>query len=120
MLLKIREGGKVAWPGSEHTKPIPGIEIYPKPIQQPLPLWIAVGGTPNSVARAAYFGLPLMIAIIGGRPQQFQPLVELYRDTAEKVGHDPRTCRSASPRMASSPTNSQDATTPPSRHIRKR
>ena len=69
MLLKIREGGKVAWPGSEHTKPIPGIEIYPKPIQDPLPLWIAVGGTPNSVARAAYYGLPLMIAIIGGQPQ---------------------------------------------------
>ncbi|MDR3476067.1 MAG: LLM class flavin-dependent oxidoreductase [Devosia sp.] len=86
-LLAIRQGGKVAWAGSEHTKPIPGLEIYPKPIQQPLPLWIAVGGTPNSVARAAYYGLPLMIAIIGGQPQQFQPLVQLYRDTAAKVGH---------------------------------
>jgi probable LLM family oxidoreductase len=71
MLLEINKGGKVNWPGSDHTKPIPGIEIYPKPVQQPLPLWIAVGGTPNSVARAAYFALPLMIAIIGGRPQQF-------------------------------------------------
>src|SRR5690349_8690832 len=88
MLLEIRKGGKVAWPGSEHTKPIPGMEIFPKPIQDPLPLWIAVGGTPNSVARAAYFALPLMIAIIGGRPQQFQPLVQLYRDTAEKMNHD--------------------------------
>ena len=88
MLLKIREGGKVEWPGSEHTKPIPSIEIYPKPVQEPLPLWIAVGGTPNSVARAAYFQLPLMIAIIGGRPQQFQPLVQLYRDTARKMNHD--------------------------------
>jgi len=87
-LLAIRKGGKVDWPGSEHTKPIPGIEIYPKPVQDPLPLWIAVGGTPNSVARAAYFGLPLMIAIIGGYPQQFQPFVKLYRDTAGKVGHD--------------------------------
>jgi alkanesulfonate monooxygenase SsuD/methylene tetrahydromethanopterin reductase-like flavin-dependent oxidoreductase (luciferase family) len=64
------------------------MEIFPKPVQDPLPLWIAVGGTPNSVARAAYFALPLMIAIIGGRPQQFAPLVELYRRTAEKAGHD--------------------------------
>ena len=88
MLLEINKGGKVNWPGSEHTKPIPGIEIYPKPIQQPLPVWVAVGGTPNSVARAAYFALPLMIAIIGGRPQQFQPLVQLYRDTARKMNHD--------------------------------
>ncbi len=88
MLLKIREGGKVAWPGSTHTKPIPGIEIFPKPLQDPIPLWIAVGGTPNSVARAAYYGLPLMIAIIGGRPRQFQPLTELYRQTGAKSGHD--------------------------------
>jgi probable LLM family oxidoreductase len=89
MLLAIRKGGKVAWPGSTHTRPIPGMEIFPKPIQDPLPLWIAVGGTPNSVARAAYLALPLMIAIIGGRPQQFQPLVQLYRDTAAKLNHDP-------------------------------
>ena len=87
-LLEIRKGGKVDWPGSTHTRPIPGIEIFPKPVQDPLPIWIAVGGTPNSVARAAYFALPLMIAIIGGRPQQFQPLVQLYRDTATKIGHD--------------------------------
>ncbi len=87
-LLEIRKGGKVSWPGSAHTRPIPGMEIFPKPIQTPLPLWIAVGGTPNSVARAAYFALPLMIAIIGGRPQQFAPLVQLYRETAAKVGHD--------------------------------
>ncbi|MHA6691218.1 LLM class flavin-dependent oxidoreductase [Devosia sp. A449] len=86
MLLKIREGGKVAWPGSANTKPIPGIEIYPQPVQHPLPVWIAVGGTPNSVARAAYYGLPLMIAIIGGQPKQFAPLVQFYRDTLEKVG----------------------------------
>lgn len=87
-LLRIRDGGKVTWEGSQHTRPIPGLEIFPKPIQDPLPLWIAVGGTPNSVARAAYYGLPLMIAIIGGRPQQFTPMVELYHATADKVGHD--------------------------------
>lgn len=90
-LLKINEGGKVAWEGSVHTRPIPGLEIYPKPVQQKLPVWIAVGGTPNSVARAAYYGLPMVIAIIGGRPQQFQPLVELYRATAEKMGQNPAT-----------------------------
>ncbi|HVY52552.1 MAG TPA: LLM class flavin-dependent oxidoreductase, partial [Devosia sp.] len=87
-LVEIRKGGKVNWPGSTHTKPIPGMEIFPRPIQSPLPLWIAVGGTPNSVARAAYYALPLMIAIIGGRPQQFQPLVELYRATGAKMNHD--------------------------------
>ena len=72
LLLKIREGGKVTWAGGQHTKPIPGIEIYPKPVQDPLPLWIAVGGTPNSVARAAYYGLPLMLAIIGGNPHRYE------------------------------------------------
>jgi len=86
-LLQINDGGKVAWEGSVHTRPIPNLEIFPKPIQEKLPIWIAVGGTPNSVARAAYYGLPMVIAIIGGRPQQFQPLVELYRATAEKTGN---------------------------------
>ena len=91
MLLEIRKGGRVSWGGSTHTKPIPGMEIFPKPIQDPLPLWIAVGGTPNSVARAAYYGLPLMLAIIGGEPQRFSAFVDLYRATAEKTGHDPAT-----------------------------
>lgn len=88
MLLKIREGGRIDWPGSKHTHALAGIEIYPKPVQDPIPLWIAVGGTPNSVARAAYYGLPIMFAIIGGQPRQFSQLVQFYRDTAEKVGHD--------------------------------
>lgn len=91
MLLSIRKGGAVSWPGSAHTRPIPGMEIFPKPLQDPFPLWIAVGGTPNSVARAAYYGLPLMIAIIGGQPRQFAPLVQFYRDTVAKVGHDSAT-----------------------------
>lgn len=89
LLLNIREGGIVKWPGGQHTKPIPGIAIYPEPVQKPLPLWIAVGGTPNSVARAAYYGLPLMVAIIGGQPRQFAPLVNFYRETLTKVGKDP-------------------------------
>jgi probable LLM family oxidoreductase len=89
LLLRIREGGKIDWPGGQHTRPIPGIAIYPPPVQTPLPLWIAVGGTPNSVARAAYYGLPLMVAIIGGQPQQFAPLVDFYRETITKVGKNP-------------------------------
>ncbi len=93
MLINIRKGGKVAWPGSKHTKPIPGIAIYPEPVQQPLPLWIAVGGTPNSVARAAYYGLPLMLAIIGGRPQQFTQLTQLYRQTGAQMGHSAQTLK---------------------------
>lgn len=87
MLLAIRKGGRVDWPGSPHTRPIPGMEIFPRPVQQPLPLWIAVGGTPNSVARAGYLGLPVMIAIIGGQPRQFVPLVELYRRAEAQGGH---------------------------------
>ena len=109
MLLKIRDGGKVAWPGSEHTKPIPALEIYPKPVQQPLPVWIAVGGTPNSVARAAYHGLPLMIAIIGGQPRQFAPLVDFYRETAQKVGRDPGTLPVGIASHGFIAANSQDA-----------
>src|SRR5690606_28186 len=88
MLLAIRKGGQITWPGTQHTNALRGLEIFPKPLQEQLPLWIAVGGTPNSVARAAYHGLNLMIAIIGGRPRQFEPLTQLYRQTAEKVGHD--------------------------------
>ncbi|HVX81591.1 MAG TPA: LLM class flavin-dependent oxidoreductase, partial [Devosiaceae bacterium] len=108
-LLVIRKGGKVNWPGSTHTRPIPGIAIYPKPLQDPLPLWIAVGGTPNSVARAAYYGLPLMIAIIGGHPQQFQPFVQLYRDTAAKMQHDPQNLAVGISSHGFIADNSQDA-----------
>ena len=62
--------------------------VYPRPIQDPLPIWIAVGGTPQSVARAGYLGLPLALAIIGGQPERFAPMVELYRDAARQGGHD--------------------------------
>ncbi len=109
LLLRIRDGGAVSWPGSANTKPIPGIEIYPKPVQSPLPVWIAVGGTPNSVARAAYYGLPLMIAIIGGQPRQFAPLVDFYRETAGKVGHDAATLPVGVSAHGFIADNSQDA-----------
>jgi probable LLM family oxidoreductase len=88
LLLKIRASEKVNWDG-ETRAGIHDRGVYPRPLQDPLPVWIAVGGTPNSVARAAYFGLPLALAIIGGEPARFAPLFDLYRETARRVGHDP-------------------------------
>ncbi|RUT35025.1 LLM class flavin-dependent oxidoreductase [Arsenicitalea aurantiaca] len=86
LLLKLREPGAATWPGGKFTRPIPGIAVYPEPVQRPIPLWVAVGGTPNSVARAAYHGLPLMLAIIGGMPRQFAPLIQFYRDSLAQLG----------------------------------
>jgi probable oxidoreductase, LLM family len=88
LLMNIRDNEVVSWSG-ETRPPIDGRPVYPRPLQDPLPLWVAVGGTPNSVARAAYFGLPLALAIIGGEPRRFAPLFNLYRETAKKVGRDP-------------------------------
>ena len=88
LLMKLRDNEKVSWSG-ETRAPLPGLAVYPRPLQNPLPLWIAVGGTPNSVARAAYHGLPLALAIIGGEPHRFAPLFQLYRETAKRVGRDP-------------------------------
>ena len=88
LLLKLRQGGRVSWKG-RHRAALEHQEVFPQPIQRPLPVWIAVGGTPQSVARAATLGLPLSIAIIGGMPERFVPLVELYRSTARRAGHDP-------------------------------
>src|SRR4051812_33225622 len=88
MLLAIRESEVVRWPGSTHTRAIEGIGVYPRPVQDPLPVWIAVGGTPQSVVRAGIMGLPLVIAIIGGQPSRFRPLVELYRRAAAEVGNE--------------------------------
>ena len=84
LLLKLRESERVTWSG-EHRAALNDIGVYPRPIQQPLPVWIAVGGTPSSVARAGALGLPLMIAIIGGAPARFAPLVELYRESARRA-----------------------------------
>lgn len=90
LLMKLRDSEKVSWSG-ETRAPLPGLSVYPRPLQDPLPLWIAVGGTPNSVARAAFHGLPLALAIIGGEPHRFAPLFDLYRETARRVGRDPST-----------------------------
>jgi probable LLM family oxidoreductase len=88
LLLELIRGGRVTWSG-RHRAPIQGLAVHPRPKQDPLPVWIAVGGTPASVVRAATLGLPMALAIIGGQPERFGPLVRLYRDTARQAGRDP-------------------------------
>ena len=88
LLLKLRESERVTWSG-RHRAPLEDVGVYPRPVQDPLPVWIAVGGTPQSVVRAASLGLPLAIAIIGGQPENFAPLANLYREAAREAGHDP-------------------------------
>jgi probable LLM family oxidoreductase len=90
LLLTLREHERVTWSG-RHRAPLDDLGVYPRPLQQPLPIWIAVGGTPQSVVRAGTLGLPLAVAIIGGEPVRFAPLVQLYRDAARRAGHDPAT-----------------------------
>ncbi len=88
LLLRLRESERVTWSG-RHRAPLDDVGVYPRPVQDPLPVWIAVGGTPQSVVRAATLGLPLAIAIIGGQPERFAPLGRLYREAARRAGHDP-------------------------------
>jgi probable LLM family oxidoreductase len=88
LLLAIRDSERVTWQGTFRA-PLDRLGVYPRPLQDPLPVWIAVGGTPQSVARAGTLGLPLALAIIGGEPARFAPLVQLYRDAARRAGHDP-------------------------------
>lgn len=88
LLLKIQESEIITWEG-KHRPSIHNRGVYPRPVQDPLPVWIASGGTPESVARAGVLGLPLVLAIIGGSPLQFAPLVQLYKRAAERNGHDP-------------------------------
>src|SRR5205807_5126683 len=88
LLLKIRENADVHWSG-KHRAPLTGQAVYPRPLQNPLPIWIGVGGTPASFARAGVLGLPLMVAIIGGEPRRFRPLVDLYREAGRRAGFGP-------------------------------
>src|SRR6201988_3131509 len=88
LLLKIRDNTHVHWSG-KHRAPLTGQAVYPRPLQNPLPIWIGVGGTPESFARAGMLGLPLMVAIIGGEPRRFRPLIELYREAGRRAGHSP-------------------------------
>src|SRR6058998_2311857 len=78
LLLNIRENTHVHWSG-KHRAPLTGRGVYPRPLQNPLPIWLGVGGTPGSFIRAGMLGLPLMVAIIGGEPHRFRSLINLYR-----------------------------------------
>jgi probable LLM family oxidoreductase len=88
LLLNIRENTHVHWSG-KHRPALTGQAIYPRPLQNPLPIWVGVGGTPASFARAGVLGLPLMVAIIGGEPHRFRPLIDLYREAGLRSGHKP-------------------------------
>src|SRR5205807_3592609 len=87
LLLAIRESPRVTWSG-KHRPALNDAIVWPRPVQDPLPVWVAVGGTPQSVVRAGALGLPLTLAIIGGQPERFMPLVGLYRQAAQAAGHD--------------------------------
>lgn len=87
LLLQLRANERVTWSG-RHRPAIDDRPVWPRPLQDPLPVWIAVGGTPRSVVRAATLGLPMALAIIGGAAERFKPFVELYREAAARAGHD--------------------------------
>jgi probable LLM family oxidoreductase len=88
LLLTLRSTERVTWAGT-YRPTLADLGVYPRPVQQPLPVWIAVGGHPASVVRAGLLGTPLAVAIIGGQPVRFAPLVELFRNAARQGGHDP-------------------------------
>ena len=88
LLLQIRDQPRITWSG-RHRAPLDDQEIHPRPLQNPMPIWVGVGGSPESVIRAGSLGLPIMIAIIGGQPDRFRPLVDLYREAGERAGHAP-------------------------------
>jgi len=88
LLLKLRDGDRIEWSG-RHRSALSGQGVYPRPVQDPLPVWVAVGGTPESVVRAATLGLPMALAIIGGSPERFAPYAQLYRESARRAGRDP-------------------------------
>jgi probable LLM family oxidoreductase len=88
LLLKIRDNKRVYWSG-EYRPTLSGQGVYPRPLQNPFPIWVGVGGTPESFVRAGLLGLPLMVAIIGGETRQFRPLIDLYREAGRRAGHSP-------------------------------
>jgi probable LLM family oxidoreductase len=87
LLLEIRRAERVRWSGKRRA-PIEDLGVYPRPVQSPLPVWIGVGGTPQSAVRAGRLGLPMTIAIIGGMPERFSIFVDKYRTAGERAGHD--------------------------------
>ena len=88
LLLKIRDNEFVHWSG-KFRPALTGQGVYPRPVQNPLPIWLGVGGTPESFVRAGALGLPLMVAIIGGEPRRFRPLIDLYREAGKQHGYPP-------------------------------
>jgi probable LLM family oxidoreductase len=86
LLLRLRESTRVTWSG-KHRPPLDDLGVYPRPVQDPLPIWVAVGGTPESAMRAGALGLPMALAIIGGQPERFAPFAEIHRRAAEQAGH---------------------------------
>jgi probable LLM family oxidoreductase len=88
LLLRLRESERVQWSGT-HRAPIDDLGVYPRPLQEPLPVWVAVGGNPESAIRAGRLGLPMALAIIGGKPERFVPFVELHRRAAAETGYEP-------------------------------
>lgn len=88
LLLAIRDHERVTWSG-KHRPALRDQPVFPRPAQDPFPIWVGVGGSPESFVRAGVLGVPLMVAIIGGEPRQFAPLIDLYRHAGERAGHDP-------------------------------
>ena len=88
LLLSIRDNETINWSGRFRPS-LKNQKIYPRPLQNPFPVWLGVGGSPNSFIRAGLLGLPLMIAVIGGETHRFRPLVDLYREAGQKAGHRP-------------------------------
>src|SRR5471030_1919842 len=88
LLLALRSSERVTWSG-RHRSPIDDLPVHPRPLQGPLPVWVAVGGNPESALRAGALGLPMALAIIGGMPERFAPFAELHRRAARQAGHDP-------------------------------
>lgn len=92
LLLKLRSETHVTWSG-RHRAPLTGQGVYPRPLQESIPIWLGVGGTPASFVRAGTLGLPLMVAIIGGDPRHFRPLIDLYRQAGLEAGHSPESLK---------------------------
>src|SRR5215470_7693086 len=88
LLLKIRKDEFITWSG-KFRPALKNLPVYPRPLQDPIPIWLGVGGTPESFIRAGTLGLPLMVAIIGGETHRFRPLVDLYREAGKRAGHRP-------------------------------
>jgi len=88
LLLKLRDNAHVRWSG-QHRPALSGQGVFPRPLQNPLPIWLGAGGTPQSFIRAGALGLPLMVAIIGGEPDRFRPLVDLYHEAGRRAGFSP-------------------------------